>query len=75
MNRTTVKLIERNGYSSLLYSHDDSITRHVVEIHHDHSYLCRINEVRCFRRGTHDKMARVYGFELSAMNAVSMEVQ
>lgn len=68
MNIYDVHKINRNGLTILLYSHDDSFTRHVVEFDQDGYYLCRINEQPCFRRGTHDRMAKLHGFDLNQMD-------
>lgn len=67
MNIADVKKIERRGATMLLYSHDKGFTRHVVEVYPNGHYLCRINESPCFRRGTHDRMARTQGLELTTM--------
>jgi aspartate oxidase len=67
MNLSEVTRIDRQGAIALLYSHDDGFTRHVVEIYPSGQYICRINEVPCFRRGTHDRMARLHGFELTQL--------
>lgn len=66
MNSSEVQRIERPDTTLLLYSHDDSFTRHVVEIGNN-QYQCRINEEPCFRRGTHDRMAKLHGFDLTTM--------
>lgn len=70
MNISEVTRIDRQGVIALLYSHDDGFTRHVVEIYPSGQYICRINEVPCFRRGTHDWMARLHGFELVRLERV-----
>jgi hypothetical protein len=62
-----IRLEGRAGAYSLLYSHDDGFTRHVVEVLPD-GYVTRINEVPCMRRGTHDHMASAHGLTLSAMD-------
>lgn len=67
MNIGEVKRVDKRGATALLYSHDDGFTRHVVEIYPNGSHLCRINESPCFRRGTHDHMARAHGFDLTDM--------
>lgn len=69
MNTSDVKMIERNGAQVLLYSHDDGFTRHVVEISPEGRYRCLLNESPCFRRGTHDRMARLHGLELANMTS------
>lgn len=69
MNRTDVKEIARTDSLTLLYSHDDSRTRHAVEIRGTR-YVCRLNESPCFQRGTHQAMLRVAGFTgLTAVTA------
>lgn len=69
MNIGEIKKIERRGATKFLYSHDDGFTRHVVEIYPEGNYLCRINESPCFRRGTHDKMAKLNGYDLANMES------
>ena len=70
MNISEVIRIDRQDAIALLYSHDDGFTRHVVEIYPSGQYICRINEAPCFRRGTHDRMARLHGFELTRLEQV-----
>lgn len=66
MNRAEVKRLDRYGVTVLLYSHDDGFTRHVVEIQGSR-YIARLNEVHCFKRRTHEDMARIHGFNLNTM--------
>lgn len=70
MNVSEVKRIERAGSTVLLYSHDGDFTRHAVEIFENGTYQSRLNEVVCFRRGTHDDMAKLHGYMLAEMKAV-----
>lgn len=70
MNLSEVTRIDRQGVIALLYSHDDGFTRHVVEIYRSGQYTCRINEVPCFMRGTHVRMARLHGFTLDRLERV-----
>jgi hypothetical protein len=66
MNPPRVKLFICSDMTKLFYSHDDSITRYVVELT-DHGYRCRLNEVPCFKRRTHELMAKVYGVDLNEL--------
>jgi hypothetical protein len=66
MNTNDVKQVIQNGITKLLYSTDDSFTRYVVELM-DNSYRCRLNEVPCFKRGTHERMAKAHGVDLNEL--------
>ncbi|MFP3801947.1 hypothetical protein [Paraburkholderia sp. SIMBA_027] len=70
MNVSEVKRTERAGSTVLSYSHDGDFTRHAVEIFENGTYQSRLNEVVCFRRGTHDDMAKLHGYMLAEMEAV-----
>lgn len=71
MTKESVIRVEgKNGAFKLLYSHDDGYTRHVVEFLPD-GYCCRLNEIACFKRGTHEKMARLHGIDLNALPCVT----
>ncbi|MGF6440218.1 hypothetical protein [Paraburkholderia youngii] len=70
INASQVKRVQRTGSVSLLYSHDLGFTRHVVEIFENGTYICHLNESPCFRRGTHEVMARLHGYDLTEMEGV-----
>lgn len=65
-----IRLEGKGGAYSLLYSHDTGYTRHVVVVI-DSEYYCLLNEVPVFNRGTHQKMAKLHGLDLSEMNCVT----
>lgn len=62
-----IKQARKDGFS-LLHSHDDGFTRHRIDFYSDGTFACLINEQMCFRRGTHDAMAKVHGIDLLLMN-------
>lgn len=66
MNKHEIKTVESHGKLFLLYSHDDAFTRYRVEID-GNKYACFINENQYFKHGTHEKTARLFGFELNDM--------
>jgi hypothetical protein len=71
VNASNVTLVHgQRGARRLIYSHDGGFTRHVVELLPD-GYITRINETPCARRGTHDRMARLFGVDLCAMDCVT----
>lgn len=69
--RSTIK-VERADRTTLLYSHDDGFTRYAIDIK-DGRYSCLLNESPCFRRGTHDHMARAHGINLCQLEGFRRE--
>lgn len=67
INAAEVMRVDRPRSVTLLYSHDDGFTRHAVEIFEDGTYHCRLNESVCFRRGTHEHMAKLHGYTLTEL--------
>lgn len=65
MNADQIIVVIKPGKTTLLYSHDDSRTRHAVDLIDGNAYACRLNEIPCFRRGTHERMARLHGDDLT----------
>lgn len=65
MNADQIIVVISPGKTTLLYSHDASVTRYAVDLFDGDAYACRLNEVPCFRRGTHDRMARLHGDDLT----------
>lgn len=68
MNTKDVIRHEKKDGFSLLYSHDGDFTRHRIDFYSDGTFACLINEQMCFRRGTHDAMAKVLCIDLLSMN-------
>ena len=61
-----IKQAKKDGFS-LLYSHDGDFTRHRIDFYSDGTFACLITEQRCFRRGTHDAMAKVHDIDLLSL--------
>lgn len=71
MNKESVTRVDgKQDTFKLLYSHDEGYTRHVVEVLPD-GYVCRINEIACFKRGTHEWMARLHGISLNTLPCIT----
>lgn len=70
MNKSEVTVVSRTDKTTLLYSHDTGFTRYAIDLFDD-SYACRLNEVPCFRRGTHDRMAVLHGDDLNLLQCRS----
>jgi hypothetical protein len=58
------------GAYKLIYSHDGGFTRYVVAIM-GNEYFCLINESACFKRGTHEKMVKLFGANLNDMECAT----
>jgi len=65
-----IKIDGKAGAFKLLYSHNDGFTRHVVAICGS-EYFCLLNEVPCFRRSTHEKMAKLHCVDLASLECIT----
>lgn len=71
MNKSEVLKVDSKAANyCLLYSHDTGYTRHVVAVI-GNDYYCLLNEVPVFTRGTHQKMAKLYGLDLNKMDCIT----
>lgn len=70
-NHEIIRIENKQGGESLLYSHDDGFTRYKVIITAELKWECYINESRCFKRGTHELIAKLSGFNLNDMESAN----
>lgn len=67
-----VRIEGKAGAFKLLYSHDGGYTRYVVGITRE-GYFTLLNEVPCFTRGTHEKMAKMHGINLHDFDCITFK--
>lgn len=56
----------KSGAVTVLLSDDAGYNRHSLVVK-DGGYITRVDEVECFRRTTHEAMAKAAGLDLSAL--------